>query len=79
VLLIGMEMPPNYGQQFAQQFRTVFSDLAKARHAPLVPFLLAGFAQRQELFQADGLHPTAAAQPLILDTIWPALATLLKE
>jgi acyl-CoA thioesterase-1 len=79
VLLIGMQMPPNYGPQYTRKFRTVFTDLAASTKAALVPFLLEGFADKRSLFQADTIHPTAAAQPLILENIWPALSSLLKK
>lgn len=79
VLLIGMQMPPNYGPQYTQKFRAVFADLAVSSKAALVPFLLDGFADKRSLFQADTVHPTAAAQPLILDNIWPTLSLLLKK
>jgi len=79
VLLVGMDMPPNYGEAFRQQFRAAFAGLAATERVPLVPFLLEGFATRRELFQADGIHPAAAAQPLILDNVWPALKPLLSR
>ncbi|OIP11528.1 MAG: arylesterase [Rhodocyclales bacterium CG17_big_fil_post_rev_8_21_14_2_50_68_7] len=79
VLLVGMDMPPNYGEAFRQQFRATFAGLAATERVPLVPFLLEGFATRRELFQADGIHPAAAAQPLILDNVWPALKPLLSR
>lgn len=79
VLLIGMQMPPNYGPQYTQKFRTVFSELAASSKATLVPFLLEGFADNRALFQADMIHPTAAAQPVILENVWPALSRLLKK
>lgn len=77
VLLVGMRLPPNYGP-YADQFQAVFADLAQARKTALLPFLLEPVASRPELFQPDNLHPTAEAQPLILDHVWTALAPLLK-
>jgi len=77
VLLVGMRLPPNYGP-YAEQFATTFGDLARQRKVALLPFLLEPVAARPEFFQADQLHPVAAAQPLILDHLWPALAPLLK-
>jgi len=59
--------------------RQTYGDLARRYKTPLVPFLLAGFADRPEAFQPDGLHPTAAFQPNIVDNIWPALQALLKK
>jgi len=77
VLLAGMRLPPNYGP-YADGFHDSFVDIAKARKAPLIDFLLEPVAARPQLFQADNLHPLAEAQPLILDHVWPALAPLLK-
>jgi len=77
VLLVGMRLPPNYGP-YASDFATAFTEVARNTRAPLVDFLLAGIAATPELFQADMLHPTAAAQPTILDNLWPALQPLLR-
>ncbi|MDD5295625.1 MAG: arylesterase [Rhodocyclaceae bacterium] len=79
VLLIGMRLPPNFGPLYAGEFARSFSDLAKREHTSFVPFLLAGFADRPEMFQPDGLHPVAAAQPLILETVWPELRKMLGK
>lgn len=79
VVIVGMRLPPNYGPDYTEKFRTSFPDIAKAEGSALVPFLMEGFAQTNEYFQADGLHPTAAAQPRVLDNIWPALKPLLKR
>lgn len=73
LVLAGMRLPPNYGAAYDSQFRAAFARVAQRHGATLVPFLLEGFALRRELFQADGVHPTAAAQPLILQTMWPAI------
>lgn len=78
VLLVGMRLPPNYGPAYTRKFEQVFADVAERHRIPLVPFLLDGFAQRRELFQDDLIHPTAQAQPLILETVWKGLAPLLK-
>lgn len=78
VILVGMQIPPNYGQSYTEKFQAAFRDLAKARRVALVPFLLEGFADKRDYFLPDNLHPTAAAQPLILETIWKALKPLLK-
>jgi acyl-CoA thioesterase-1 len=78
VLLIGMQMPPNYGPAYTRRFEQTFVDLAREYKVPLVPFLLDGFGDRRELFQSDGIHPTAEAQPLIVDTVWARLAPMLK-
>jgi acyl-CoA thioesterase-1 len=77
-LLVGMRLPPNYGPDYVRQFAQTYADLAKAAQVPLVPFLLEGFADRRNAFQADGLHPTAAYQQAILDNVWPALEQLLR-
>ena len=78
-VLVGFMIPPNYGIDYAQEFRELYPDLARRQKVTLVPFLLAGMAERQELFQPDQLHPTAAAQPRILDNVWPVLAPVLKR
>lgn len=77
VLLIGMRLPPNYGP-YASQFQALFPEIARAKKTALLPFLLEPIAAQQAFFQADNLHPTAEAQPLILDHVWPALLPLLK-
>jgi acyl-CoA thioesterase-1 len=77
VLLVGMQIPPNYGQPYVEGFAALFRDVANAREMPLVPFLLEGVALSPGLMQDDGIHPTAAAQPLMLETIWPVLEPLL--
>lgn len=78
VLLVGVQIPPNYGARYAQGLQAIYPTLAKRYRLPLVPFLLEGFAQRREFFQADGLHPTAEAQPLVLENVWRPLARLLR-
>lgn len=77
VLLLGIELPLNYGPQYRAGLRTIYADLARDEHAPLVPFLLDGIALDPKLMQPDGLHPTAAAQPRVLENVWPALAPML--
>ena len=77
VLLVGMQLPPNYGRDYIQKFSAVYKTLAKEEKLPLVPFLLEGVASRPELFQADRLHPLADAQPIILSNVWPYLKALL--
>lgn len=78
VLLVGMRMPPNYGEAYTRDFAQAYSALARERKIALLPFLLDGIEQRRELFQADNLHPTAAAQPIILNNVWKALLPLLE-
>ena len=77
VLLIGMHLPPNYGPKYTQEFDAAFRDLARREKVALLPFLLEPVVLDQNAFQADGLHPTAAAQPKILDHVWTALKPLL--
>jgi acyl-CoA thioesterase-1 len=77
-LLLGMKMPPNFGPDYTVAFERVFSDLAREKRVTLVPFMLEGFADNLDYFQPDRIHPNERAQPLILDTIWPKLAPLLK-
>jgi acyl-CoA thioesterase-1 len=78
-VLVGIMIPPNYGIDYAREFSGAFSDVARRAKVPLVPFLLAGFEQRRDYFQADQVHPTAAAQPLMLDNVWPAIEPLLRK
>jgi acyl-CoA thioesterase-1 len=78
-LLLGMQLPPNYGAAYVKKFGALFSDVAKAHRIPVVPFLFDGFAQDLAQFQADRIHPVAAAQPRILANVWPALQPLLKK
>jgi acyl-CoA thioesterase-1 len=78
-VLVGMMIPPNYGIDYAAQFREMYGSLAKKQEVPLVPFLLAGIADKPDLFQADGLHPTAAAEPRIADNVWSVLKPLLEK
>ncbi|MCU0840526.1 MAG: arylesterase [Thiobacillaceae bacterium] len=79
VLLVGMHLPPNYGPAYTRSFHESFRELAREQRVAYLPFLLEGFADRPEYFQADGIHPNAAAQPLILDTVWKSLAPLLRR
>jgi acyl-CoA thioesterase-1 len=78
VLLVGMRLPPNYGETYTRPFAQVYVDLAREYKTALAPFMLEGMAEQRELFQSDNMHPTAQAQPIILDNIWTALAPLLK-
>ncbi|WP_245746726.1 arylesterase [Paraburkholderia lycopersici] len=76
-VLVGMYVPPNYGPDYTRNFHAIYATLAKELDVPLVPFLLAGLADKPELFQADQIHPTRQAQPLLLDNVWPTLKPLL--
>lgn len=78
VLLVGMRLPPNYGP-YAEAFAERFDKLSKESRIPLLPFLLAPIADKRQFFQADQLHPTADAQPRLLDHVWPSLQPLLKR
>jgi acyl-CoA thioesterase-1 len=79
VLLVGIRIPPNYGPRYTDQFERVYPALAQQYHLPLVPFLLEKVALDPALMQEDGMHPNAAAEPLVLDTLWPYLKPLLKN
>lgn len=79
VLLVGMQMPPNYGPAYTRRFAQTFVTVAEAQKVPLVPFLLDGFADQPELFLNDGIHPTADAQHRVLDTVWHGLKPLLGK
>ncbi len=79
VLLLGMRIPPNYGPRYANGFERMYAELAKQFDIPLVPFFMEKVALDDALLQADRLHPTAAAQPLLLDTAWPALRRLIDK
>ena len=82
VMLVGMEVPPNYGSRYTQQFRELFQTVAKDEGTALVPFLLAGVADRPDalaLFQSDRIHPNETAQPMLVDNVWPVLRKLLAS
>lgn len=78
VLLLGIELPVNYGPRYRDGLRAVYVDLARAKRTALVPFLLKGVALDPSRMQEDGLHPTAAGEPAVLDTVWSQLAPLLR-
>ncbi|MGM0563367.1 MAG: arylesterase [Pseudomonadota bacterium] len=77
VLLVGIELPPNLGDRYNRDFRALFPDLAKEHDIAVVPFVLEGIYDREGMMQEDGVHPTAKAQPLVLENIWEALSPLL--
>jgi len=79
VLLLGMRMPPNYGPDYTEQFRSSFSDVARAEKVPLVPFILDNLALDAALMQADGIHPNEQGQLRLLDNAWPLLRPLLRR
>ena len=82
VLVVGMQVPPNYGRKYSDEFFELFSSVAKSEGAALVPFMLQGVADGANataMFQADRLHPKEAAHPIILNNIWPTLERLLPR
>ena len=79
VLILGMRLPPNYGPDYTQAFEAAFGELAKRYRTALVPFLLEDVVEKPDLFQADRIHPSAEAQPLILERVWTKLRPLLKS
>jgi acyl-CoA thioesterase-1 len=78
VLLVGMKLPPNFGQAYVREFEANYGDLAKRFDVALLPFLLQPVAADRANFQADNLHPVAAAQPRLRDHVWTALEPLLR-
>ncbi|MFM1885771.1 MAG: hypothetical protein RL026_928 [Pseudomonadota bacterium] len=79
LVLLGIQLPPNYGPQYAAKFRESFVSLARRHKAALVPFLMDGVALDSRYMQADGLHPNPAGQPLLLGNVWPILKPLLRR
>ncbi len=79
VLLLGIQIPPNYGQRYAQAFFDNYAQLANEKKVKLVPFFLENVGGNDELMQDDGIHPNAKAQPILLDNIWPQLETQIKN
>jgi len=79
VLLVGIRMPPNYGPAYTREFEAGYLQVARRHRVPLVPYLLASVGERRELMQQDNIHPTAEAQPIILETVWKGLEPLLKK
>jgi acyl-CoA thioesterase-1 len=78
VLLVGIQIPPNYGPDYTQKFDAAFRELAKQHQTALVPSLMEDFGDQADFFQPDRIHPTEAAQPLMLERVWKALRPLLK-
>ena len=79
VLLVPMQIPPNYGHRYTQAFRDLFTDLSASYDVTLADDFIESVALQPELMQADGIHPTAAGQPLLLDALWPAIQRLLGD
>lgn len=78
VLLLGMRIPPNYGPEYTRGFEELYRELHAELGVAWIPFLLEGVALDEALMQGDGIHPTAEAQPRLLDNVWPALEPLLQ-
>ncbi len=78
VMLVGIQLPPNYGPEYTRKFRAIYDELAREFKLTLVPFLLEGVALTPNLMQADGIHPRAAAQGRLLDNVWPRLVPMLQ-
>ncbi|MDX1489467.1 MAG: arylesterase [Acidiferrobacterales bacterium] len=79
VLLIGVRLPPNYGEVYIKKFHAVYREVAQRYQVPLVPYLLDGVGGQDQLMQADGLHPNRDAQARMLDNVWPHLLPLLQR
>ena len=79
VLIVGMQIPPNYGPAYVRDFNALFDEIAKSRHVPIVPAFFAGFGDDLALFQPDRIHPTVEAQVKLLNNVWPALQPLLRK
>jgi len=78
VILVGMQIPPNYGRDYTEQFKSMYTHIAKETNVSLVPFMLEGIAEHPELFQADRIHVLAKAHPRILDNIWTKLGPIVS-
>jgi len=79
VLLAGIQIPPNYGPRYTGPFYAQYHELAEQYELPLIPFLLEGIADNPALMQADGIHPIAEAQPMIVDIVWQPLLSLINQ
>lgn len=79
VLLVPMQIPPNYGHRYTQAFRNLFTDLSESYNVPLANDFIEAVVLQPELMQDDGIHPTAAGQPLLLDALWPTIRRLLAD
>lgn len=78
VLVLGIDIPPNYGPKYAKEFSGLYAGVAKATGATLVPAFLAKVAVDPDMMQSDGIHPNSLAQPVLVDTVWPALEPMLQ-
>lgn len=79
VVLVGMQIPPNYGEQYTQAFAAIFPELAEDFNTSLVPFFLDGIYDQPDMMQDDEIHPTASAQGQLLDNVWPVLEPMLTD
>ena len=79
VLLVGMRLPPNYGQAYASEFAAAFGDVARRTSSAYLPFLLEGVAGDPRLNQADGIHPNASGQRAVAERVWTSLEPLLRR
>lgn len=75
ILLLGMQIPPNYGQTYSRLFKDMYPKIAREHNITLLPFLLEGIAGQPEMMQADGIHPTTSAQPIMMEAVWSQLKT----
>jgi acyl-CoA thioesterase-1 len=76
VILTGIQMPPNYGAKYTNEFRAAFGEVAREERITLVPFIMEGVADKREMFQDDNIHLTAAAQPIMLENVWRRLGAM---
>ena len=79
VVMLGIKIPPNYGQRYIDEFENVFRELAAELNVPWIEFFMEGVALNDELMQDDGIHPNATAQPILLDNAWPVIQTALSD
>ena len=79
VLLVGMQLPPNYGMTYTQKFKNIYPQLAERYQTRLIPFLMDGFGENHEFFQPDGIHPTIPAQEKIVENVWHVLHTMIQD
>ena len=79
IILAGMQIPPNLGKDYTEEFRNIFPELAEEENIELIPFILEGVAGDPELNQQDGVHPTAEAQPILVENVWEVLGPILQD
>jgi len=78
VIVVGMLLPPNYGAQYVNAFRAAFRDVARDERVAFVPLLFEGVPDKREMFQADNLHPSDEAQPIMMENVWRRLAAMVN-